>query len=201
MQKRNLLQLVLMAFLAICVQSGAYAHSALKSSSPEKGSTVSSPSMLMLTFNDAVRLVKFELKGDAGAVDTGFAAKPAANTMFHIPVPALSAGAYEVTWSILGGDGHAVSESFGFNVDPNAPAAVMNHGDASTNSAMPMNHGSAMGDCGAMNHDGHSGMDHGNHGQGNNMNHGAQGSGGSMHQGGQGGCGMMQGQGGGNHQH
>jgi hypothetical protein len=40
-------------------------------------------------------------------------------------MPALVAGSYRVDWTILGEDGHSVSENFTFNVDPNAPAAVM----------------------------------------------------------------------------
>jgi hypothetical protein len=40
-------------------------------------------------------------------------------------MPVLPAGTYRVDWTILGEDGHSVSENFMFNVDPNAPAAVM----------------------------------------------------------------------------
>ena len=102
----------------------------------------------MLTFGEDVRLVKVELVGDSGAVDAGFTPKAEAAKMFHVPVPALAAGAYRVNWSILGADGHTVSESFRFTVDPSAPAAVMNHGepaavnhDAHGKGDMPMDHG------------------------------------------------------------
>lgn len=135
MIKRTFLQVMAAAALAVLFQSGAYAHSALKGSSPDNGATVSAPSMLMLTFADDVRLVKVELVGPAGVLETGFAPMPEAGKMFHVPVSALAAGEHRVNWSILGADGHAVSESFRFTVDPTAPAAVMNHG-----STMPMSH-------------------------------------------------------------
>jgi methionine-rich copper-binding protein CopC len=135
MIKRTLLQLMATAALALLFQSGAYAHSALNGSSPENGATVSAPSMLMLTFVDVVRLVKVELVGPGGVLETGFAPMAEAAKMFHVPVSALAAGEHRVNWSIVGADGHAVSESFRFTVDPTASAAVMNHG-----SAMPMSH-------------------------------------------------------------
>lgn len=127
MRKVSLLQGLIAGFLMLTMHSSAFAHSALSVSSPENGQTVSAPSVMMLGFNGDVRLVKLTVTNDAGPVDIGFTPQAEAKAMFHVSMPALVAGAYRVEWTILGADGHSVSENFRFTIDPNAPAAVMNH--------------------------------------------------------------------------
>jgi hypothetical protein len=85
---------------------------------------------MMLTFGGEVRLVRVEVKGSAGAVDIGFTPVAAAQARFHMPMPFMAAGQYVVTWTAIGEDGHSVSDEFAFTVDPDAPAAVMDHGEA-----------------------------------------------------------------------
>ena len=128
MKIRSLLHWFATLALTFGLSSLALAHTALTGSVPEKGATVSSPSVMMLTFGADVRLVKVTLTGSAGELDTGFSPVAAADAQFHVPMPFLQAGAYTVNWTAIGADGHSVSDSFGFTVDPNAPAAVMNHG-------------------------------------------------------------------------
>lgn len=127
MKKFSLIQPVLVAVLALVFHSAAFAHSALQQSVPANGQSVSSPSVMMLSFDGAVRLVRLSVTGSNGAVDMGFVPQAAANSTFHLPMPHLMAGTYQVNWTILGADGHSVSEDFSFTVDPNAPAAVMDH--------------------------------------------------------------------------
>lgn len=115
--------------LAFGIQGAAFAHTHISMSSPQSDETVSSPSVLMLTFGDAVRLVRLSVVGANGDLDIGFTPVADAQARFHVPMPFMAAGAYVVNWTAIGADGHSVSNEFGFTVDPNAPAAVMNHGD------------------------------------------------------------------------
>ncbi|MDP1930933.1 MAG: copper resistance protein CopC [Gammaproteobacteria bacterium] len=119
------IQLLIAALLLLVMHSTASAHSAMAGSVPANGQTVSSPDQLMLTFDGAVRLVRLTVNSDNGVVDVGFVPHAGAATMFHVPMPPLAAGMYRVNWTILGADGHSVSETFRFTVDPAAPAAAM----------------------------------------------------------------------------
>jgi len=125
MRKISLLQAAFAFLLSLWLQSGAFAHSSASGTVPGNGQTVSSPEMLMLSFDGSVRLVRLTVSGSSGAVDVGFVPQATASASFHIPMPVLPAGTYRVDWTILGEDGHSVSENFMFNVDPHAPAAVM----------------------------------------------------------------------------
>lgn len=130
MKKVQVFQLIMAAVLALGVQMSALAHTHLEMSSPKSGETVSSPSVMMLTFGGDVRLVRVEVQGSAGPVDIEFAPVAAAQARFHMPMPFMAAGQYVVTWTAIGDDGHTVSDDFTFTVDPSAPAAVMDHGES-----------------------------------------------------------------------
>lgn len=127
MKKSNVFQLIVGMFLVFGLHTSALAHTALSGSSPSKDSTVSSPSVMMLTFGGDVRLLRLSVTGSAGEVDIGFTPVAAASANFHLPMPFLQAGSYVVNWTAIGADGHSVSDEFSFSVDPNAPAAVMDH--------------------------------------------------------------------------
>lgn len=129
MKKLAIWQMLATAVLALGIQSAAFAHTHLSMSSPQSDETVSSPSVLMLTFGDAVRLVRLSVTGANGDLEIGFTPVADAQARFHVPMPFMAAGAYVVNWTAMGADGHSVSNEFGFTVDPNASAAVMNHGD------------------------------------------------------------------------
>jgi len=125
MKRISLLQAFGAAMLTLVLQASAWGHSAMAGSVPGNGQTVSSPSMLMMSFDGAVRLVRLTVMGSSGAVDVGFVPQATASSSFHVPVPMLAADTYRVEWTILGADGHSVSENFRFTVDPSAPAAIM----------------------------------------------------------------------------
>ena len=125
MKRFTLLQGLAAALLMLVMHSAAFAHSAMSSSVPGNGQTVSTPEMLMMHFNGNVRLVRLTVTSDSGVVDVGFVPVAEASMMFHVAMPPLIAGAYRVNWTVIGEDGHSVSEDFRFTVDPNAPAAVM----------------------------------------------------------------------------
>jgi methionine-rich copper-binding protein CopC len=44
-------------------------------------------------------------------------------TRFSVATPSLTAGSYTVNWAVIGADGHTVTNSFSFSVDPAAVAA------------------------------------------------------------------------------
>lgn len=130
MKKMSIFRTVVAFVMALGLQS-AFAHTALTGSVPSKDSTVSSPSVMMLSYGGEVRLVRLTLTGSNGEVDIGFTPVATASASFHVPMPFLQAGAYVVNWTAIGDDGHSVSNQFGFTVDPNAPAAVMDHSNMS----------------------------------------------------------------------
>jgi len=125
MKRTTMLQAFGTAILTLLLQAGAWGHSAMAGSVPGNGQTVSSPSMLMLSFDGSVRLVRLTVTGSSGLVDVGFVPQATASSSFHVAMPMLAADTYRVNWTILGEDGHSVSEDFRFTVDPNAPEAVM----------------------------------------------------------------------------
>lgn len=134
MKKIAIWQTIVGAVLALGIQSAALAHTHLTMSSPQNGEKISSPSVLMLTFGDSVRLLRLNVAGANGDLEIGFTPVADAQARFHVPMPVMAAGDYVVTWTAIGADGHSVSNEFGFTVDPNAPAAVMNHGDMDSHS-------------------------------------------------------------------
>ncbi len=114
-----------LAVLALMlVSSLALAHTGLKESTPADGTTVKMPpAAIDLVFTADVRLIKFELSSNEQVLETGF--KPVADTMtrFSVATPSLTAGSYTVNWAVIGADGHTVTNSFSFSVDPAAVAA------------------------------------------------------------------------------
>jgi len=127
MKKLSVWQMLASLVLVLGLQTAAFAHTHLSSSSPSNGEKVSSPSVLMVTFGDAVRLVRLTVSGANGEIDIGFTPVADANANFHVPMPFMAAGGYVVNWTAIGADGHSVSDKFDFTVDPSAPAAAMNH--------------------------------------------------------------------------
>jgi copper resistance protein C len=109
------------AAIALLSASPAFAHAALKVSAPASGATVAAPHDLSLTFSEKVRLtaVKVTADGkDVSGVQVDRAA-PAAAT-FAVPLPHLGPAKYEVRWTALGDDGHAVNGTFTFTVSNTA---------------------------------------------------------------------------------
>jgi copper resistance protein C len=104
---------------AMCLLSAspAFAHAALKVSTPNSGATVEAPKDLSLTFSEKVRLTAVKLTADGkdvAGVQVDRTA-PAAPT-FSVALPKLAPAKYEVRWTALGDDGHAVNGTFVFTV-------------------------------------------------------------------------------------
>jgi methionine-rich copper-binding protein CopC len=79
------------------------------------------PEVLELGFSTDVQLLKLDIADDAGTAQVvDFRPAPAAARNFSIPLPALAPGAYAVTWTIVGADGHRVEGNLSFLVDATA---------------------------------------------------------------------------------
>lgn len=105
------------ALLLLCLlHEVAFAHTALVSSQPADGAQVAAPSVLVLEFSGPVSLLKLAVTSQAGAVDVGFKPRAEAAARHEVVLPALSAGHYEVDWTIVGADGHSISKRFSFTV-------------------------------------------------------------------------------------
>lgn len=97
--------------------SQVLAHSLLQASSPMDGGVLEPPRSLELQFNEPVRLLRVRLTDTGGdAVPFGFEAarEPAATVEYDLPT--LQPGEYTVQWTLIGQDGHTVSEQFSFSV-------------------------------------------------------------------------------------
>ena len=52
---------------------------------------------------------------------TSFEASAEAMASFRLETPGMHPGAFTVNWAVIGADGHTVTNSYSFTVDPNAP--------------------------------------------------------------------------------
>jgi methionine-rich copper-binding protein CopC len=98
----------------------ASAHAKLTSTTPLADSTVSSPKLIQVHFNEAVEVKMSSLKlatsdGTAVAAMAMNDAKDPA-TLSIMPNMPLKAGLYKVTWSAVTDDGHKVQGAFSFTV-------------------------------------------------------------------------------------
>lgn len=126
----------LTAAMALMLLVGAVqAHTHLESSAPADKSRVKAPQAIELHFNEPARLTSLTLqRGREAAKSLTVPAKAAKD--IAVPVAGLTAGEYKVAWRIASADGHVMSGSFAFTVDPAAssttskPAApAHDHGD------------------------------------------------------------------------
>jgi len=112
---------VCIAAIGLLSASPAFAHAALKLSTPKSGATVEAPKDLSLTFSEKVRLTAVKLTADGKdvsgvQVDRSAPAAPS----FSVALPKLAPAKYEVRWTALGDDGHAVNGTFVFTVSASA---------------------------------------------------------------------------------
>jgi methionine-rich copper-binding protein CopC len=98
------------------------AHTALKEAAPADGATVkAAPAHIDLVFNGPVRLIKLELMGVGHEMPTNFEANAEAMANYRLETPGMHPGAFTVNWAVIGADGHTVTNSYTFTVDPDAP--------------------------------------------------------------------------------
>ena len=121
----NLLRIMIKTFLCtlLVLPVLVQAHTALKESTPGDGVTLSTiPSKLDLVFNADVRLIKLELMGVGHEMATNFEPSSEVASIYQIETPGMHPGEFTVNWAAIGADGHTVTNSFSFVVDPTAAA-------------------------------------------------------------------------------
>lgn len=113
---------ILIASLLLLGFTTAFAHTGLKTSAPGDGAVVNqSPEQLHLTFTAEVQLVRLSLTDNSGkALELDFSPSTEAKTEFVIAMPQLPIGQFKVEWAAIGEDGHTVTDTFAFVVDPTA---------------------------------------------------------------------------------
>ena len=105
--------------------SPLHAHSVLISSTPGNAQTVPAADVLELTYNEPVRMLRLALVGsDNREVDFGFAPNASAEPTLSYALPTLEPGDYAVNYTLIGADGHTVSGSYTFSVDPTLSEAT-----------------------------------------------------------------------------
>jgi methionine-rich copper-binding protein CopC len=106
------------------------AHTALTESTPGDAATIiTPPAHLDLVFNGPVKLIKVELMGVGHEMPTKFEVQADAMATYRIETPGMHPGQFTVNWAAIGDDGHTVTNSFSFLVDPNA-VEEHGHGDS-----------------------------------------------------------------------
>lgn len=123
----NPVKLVLSSLLLLA--SGLLrAHTHLETSVPADGAVLSEgPATLELSFGDEVQLLRLGFTVVTATDDTvkpDFQPSATAAKTFSIPLPALASGAYTVSWTVLGADGHRIEGHFSFTIDPAAAASA-----------------------------------------------------------------------------
>jgi methionine-rich copper-binding protein CopC len=85
-------------------------------SSPADGSQVTAaPTELVLSFSEAAQLTALAIARAGGATQK-LTAPAASQARIRVPLPALAAGDYVVSWRALGADGHLVPGQIRFTI-------------------------------------------------------------------------------------
>lgn len=105
---------------ALIVPLTAHAHTPLKSSAPAADSIVAQASAIEVEFNGPVRLVRLQLMRGETEIPTEFAANREPVAAYRVAAPHIPAGKITVEWAAVGADGHTLTDTFCFTVDPNA---------------------------------------------------------------------------------
>jgi methionine-rich copper-binding protein CopC len=124
------------AVLALAVTAApASAHTSLKDANPRAGSTIASPSRIVLTYEDPVSFPKVVL-ADAANKQVAVGAARAVDNRVTAPVTApLPNGTYTVGWRVVAADGHPVTGSYKFTVSGSGAAAAAPAPDAQQSGA------------------------------------------------------------------
>ncbi len=120
------LRLFLTACIALCAQL-TFAHTALKQAAPAADAVVAvAPAQIELVFTESVKLVKLQIMASDHEMPSSFEPNTTAQAAFAFETPGMHPGTFTVNWSVIGADGHPVSNSYRFTVDPAAAASASN---------------------------------------------------------------------------
>lgn len=107
---------VLAAVVGLMFATSAFAHSALKSSTPADGATVTDVKTLLLTFSAELRLVTVKITGNGVDESLPVDRDAAPATSYSLALPKLPAGTVDVKWTAAAPDGHVMTGSLSFTV-------------------------------------------------------------------------------------
>jgi methionine-rich copper-binding protein CopC len=111
--------------MAVVLQLAASAHTGLIATTPDNGAVVKvGPAEINLTFSGDVKLIKLELMGVGHEMTTSFEPNVSAQASFTFATPGMHPGKFTVNWAAIGADGHTLTDSFEFEVDPTSTATV-----------------------------------------------------------------------------
>jgi len=98
---------------------GAHAHAHLKASNPKQGAVVTEmPASISLTFSESARITALSIQKDAEPKKP-LAAPTTSGVEIDVKVPALSPGAYTLSWRVVStDDGHIMSGELHFKLAP-----------------------------------------------------------------------------------
>jgi copper resistance protein C len=105
---------------ALLAVSLAQAHTHLEKSVPANGSELkAAPKTLSLSFAEAVHLTAIAVENEADHAQQQLKPLPSGEIADAVvPMPALSAGKYVVTWHAASKDGHVMSGKVKFTIAP-----------------------------------------------------------------------------------
>ncbi|MFT6092222.1 MAG: methionine-rich copper-binding protein CopC [Pseudohongiellaceae bacterium] len=111
--------------MAVVFQLAASAHTGLRATTPGNGAVVKvAPTEINLMFSGDVKLIKLELMGVGHEMATSFEPNSTAQASFTFATPGMHTGNFTVKWAAIGADGHTLTDSFEFEVDPTSAASV-----------------------------------------------------------------------------
>ena len=123
---RPLASIVLIALVVAATTAPAFTHAKMSASVPEDGATVPAGlSQIEMRFSHPMRLtlVRIHRAADDRDVALPGALPKAFAEAAKLTIDALTAGAYDVSWTAVSEDGHVMKGHFAFKVTgPAAPA-------------------------------------------------------------------------------
>ncbi|QBL09645.1 copper resistance protein CopC [Rheinheimera sp. D18] len=125
---------IVSAIAVLLMATTVSAHVDLTETVPaDEAMLMQSPTMLKLTFSGPVRMMKLSLTdAEKNAVKFGFTPSATTASEFEWPLPSFKSGNYQVSWIVMGEDGHKMSGDYGF----------MFHGDMKMDVKQPASHNS-----------------------------------------------------------
>ncbi|MFT6402532.1 MAG: methionine-rich copper-binding protein CopC [Pseudohongiellaceae bacterium] len=111
--------------MAVVFQLAASAHKGLRATTPDNGAVVKvAPAEINLIFSGDVKLIKLELMGVDHGMATSFEPNVTTQASFTFATPGMHPGKFTVNWAAISADGHTLTDSFEFEVDPTSTAFV-----------------------------------------------------------------------------
>ena len=119
---------VSLAAAAALVTGSASAHAHLQRATPAEGSTLTaSPPTLELTFSEAAQLTALWIQKDQEPKQPIKDLPTTSGTTLRLALPALTPGAYTVTWRVLSADGHLMPGALHFKLATTPASSAAGH--------------------------------------------------------------------------